>query len=85
MAKKKKGWKILILVIVLLAIGITAAVFIVQQTGLGEQWEELEESSCNTQQDCIDYLTAQGMPEGFLTENNIELKCEGKKCLGRTI
>jgi len=35
---------------------------------------------CSTETECIDFLKAQGMPDNFLEENNIQISCNNGEC-----
>ncbi len=86
--KQKRNWIIagIVFALIIIAVvlfnvidfdgggGLTLAISQVQET----QEEVLD--FCTNEQGCIDFLKEQGMPQGFLQENNLQINCLNNLC-----
>lgn len=79
---KNKTWKTIgVILLILIVLGAVYFIFKgnTEQTGVPDaQSEDLP--FCSTIDSCISYLEAQGMPDGYLESEGIEIICENGKC-----
>ena len=89
---KKKNRKTVGIVGVILALGLlffaTSGEFFAVTDNTGDNIIVVESSTntevlefCSTESQCISYLKNEGMPDNFVSENNIKINCLGGRCI----
>ncbi len=87
--KQRRNWIIGISVFIVVVLAIV--VLNLMDIGGGEDGQTLSIAPqvlqedvldfCETEQGCIDFLNEQGMPSGFLEENNLQINCLNGRCV----
>ena len=89
--KQKRNWIIVGVIFLVIILGVILFNFIDfgNQEGTTLSISQVPETQgeildfCITKQGCIDFLKEQGMSDGFLEKNNLQINCLNNQCIIR--